>query len=134
MIMVLNFYQMNLPCSWSRIESSISGEPHITPSNGLAEWFGQTFKTAVASCSLIIIHCIQPSMRAPSTLLLGRRLQSFMDLLRPSVDKTIRLGRRKSNQIQCLVGEHVLAYDPRIRHGKKVRLWMELAQPLICVW
>ena len=50
-------------------------------------------------------------MRAPRTMLLGRRLLSLKDLLRPRVDKTTRLGRKKSNQIQCLVEEHVLAYD-----------------------
>ena len=64
---------------------------------------------------------------APSTLFLGRKLRSLLDLLRPSVDKTVfdhQAQQKRDHDAgarfrECLVGERVLAYDPRNRTWKE---------------
>ena len=73
-------------------------------SNGLAERFLQTFKTAMKVNganssnlsqklnSFLLSYRNTPhttTIEAPSTLFLGQRLRSLLDLLGPSVDKTV---------------------------------------------
>ena len=59
----------------------------------------------------------------PSTLFLGRKLRSLLDLLRPSVEKTVfdhQAQQKRDHDAgarfrECFVGKQVLAYDTRNR-------------------
>ena len=91
--------------------------PYHPSSNGLAEWFLLSYRNTP--------HIT--TNEAPSTLLLGWKLRSLLDMLRPSVDKTVfdHQAPQKSDHDagprfrECLVGEQVLAYDPRNRTWKE---------------
>ena len=80
--------------------------------------------------SFLLSYCNTPhttTNEAPSTLFLGWRLRSLLDLLRPRVDKTVfdHQAQQKKNHDagarlrECLVGEQVLAYD------SKNKMWKE---------
>ena len=126
--------------------------PYHPSSNGLAERFVQTFKTAMKVNganssnlsqklnSFLLSYRNTPhttTNEAPSTLSLGRRPRSLFDLLRPSVNKTVFDHQTQQKKTMMLMpgSESVWLENkfwlmtPGIRRGK---VWSrkEVAQPL----
>eukprot|EP00731_Ephydatia_muelleri_P014893 Em0008g613a len=116
--------------------------PYHPSSNGIAERFVQTFKTAMKVNKVTPANLSQrlnsfllsyrntphtTTNEAPSTLFLGRKLRSLLDLLRPSVEKKVFDHQTQQKDYrdahakfrECMVGEQVLVFDPRNKRWER---------------
>ena len=106
--------------------------PYHPASNGLAERAVQTFKQGMRKCNIgtleerlsrfLLNYRITPHSttgQSPAELLMGRRIRSRLDLLRPDVPKEVRKNQERQKtahdshckQQKFVVGDLVLARD-----------------------